>query len=51
MTPRLSDEQPTHTFDRHDIEDESNCDEIDWSADPFDIVAQLEEQLGHPINH
>jgi hypothetical protein len=23
--------------------------EIDWSSDPFEILAALEEELGHPI--
>lgn len=31
-------------------DNEADIDHTQWGADPFDVVSQLELELGHPIN-
>jgi hypothetical protein len=45
LTPHITDEVEHEEALMQRLEDE----EIDWSSDPFEILAALEEELGHPL--
>lgn len=56
-TPRLQDEPESHQAAQcraacvDNLDDEAGSDiEVEWGADPFSILAQLEEEFG-PLNH